>query len=157
MASVSTCWWIWGKVVGSMGEKEATLKTKMKWAMSSSPLRLSWVKWILDQSQGHPQWVWLVKNLSSPTWPAVERKGQLRLGGKAVPPSTVFLITSQTLIKLFRNNFRVTSKKPYFKGRFRDFKINSSVLRNLLISSSRKGASPALTWEGKWQSSGLSH
>lgn len=80
----------------------------------------------------------------SPTWPAVERKGQLRLGGKAVPPSTVFLITSQTLIKLFRNNFRVTSKKPYFKGRFRDFKINSSVLRNL-ISSSRKGTSPALT------------
>ena len=78
-------------------------------------------------------------------WPAVERKGQLRLGGKAIPPSTVFLITSQTLIKLFRNNFRVTSKKPYFKEKFRDFKINSGILRNLSSSSSRKGASPALT------------
>lgn len=74
-----------------------------------------------------------------------------------IPPSRVFLITSQTLIKLFSNSFRVTSKKPYFKVMFRDFKISSRVVRNLLSSRSRVGTTPSLIVEGKGHSRDLIH
>lgn len=119
--------------------------------MLSFLLRLSWDREVLDQRMENPQWVQLLKNLFLTTWPTFERKRQLGLGEEAISLSTVFLITSQTFIKLFRNSFRVTSKKPYFKVMFRDFKINSRVLRNLLSSRSRAGTSPALIVEVKWQ------
>lgn len=109
---------------------------------------MSQVKWILDHEPGSSSVSSTTEKSFRTNVASVERKGQLGLGGEAIPPSTVFLITSQTLIRLSRNSFRVTSKKPYFKVMFRDFKINSRVLRNLLSGTAEWAPLLPLSWKG---------